>query len=170
MEDAPLSIISKSQISPNPDPIPMPRTRKNLSHLKTCSASKWAESSSNSASGFSRSVSLPPPRPPPPSCSVIPFSTSASSSTTPHFSFGLNPSSSPNLVEQGLARSANRELDERPAGFLNLTEQCARKMFLCCCWPIHKCVRALSILDIFVIAFFTWKCFNTAMSTWHGEL
>lgn len=35
MEDAPLSIISKSQISPNPDPIPMPRTRKNLSHLVT---------------------------------------------------------------------------------------------------------------------------------------
>lgn len=38
-------------------------------------------------------------------------------------------------------------------------------MVLCCCWPIHKCVQALSCLDTLVIAIFAYKSFDDFLST-----
>ncbi|CAJ0580481.1 unnamed protein product, partial [Mesorhabditis spiculigera] len=38
-------------------------------------------------------------------------------------------------------------------------------MFCCCCWPLHKCVTVLSLLDTVIIAFFAFNAFEELAQT-----
>ncbi|CAI4229425.1 unnamed protein product [Auanema sp. JU1783] len=43
----------------------------------------------------------------------------------------------------------------------------ARMITCCCCWPVHKCVTALSCLDTLIVAYVTYKFGNTLFSTFY---